>query len=366
MLDSSYFVTIDYDPIKEESMLPFNLYLLNPSSDQVCPFLHANYEIDKDLKEYLEVLLKKGAQLAVMKSQLQTFYDFTGLDEELILSSTNDYVHELDTERENKINTILVQETKLTEEYGDFEIGKVIVDGSLTDDYSYLYKKARNEIIQFNLHYTHTVSLASYLAENLMQTDNFVNRVVSLSYFIAKGMGVINQRELSDIVVASFLHHIGNTHFPIDLNAKAQHDFAKEDIKEWELHPKYAAKFIEKLGLNISDRCLNIIKAHHQRENGMGFPEWEGDQKVDPFSEIVGVSSFLWEYAMGKIDGEKRSMKKAMQDFKQKKTETDIDKEYCKPLRKFIYSIDLDGTPEAVKDIPVDQDFDLKKTGTED
>jgi len=362
-MEATDYVTIDLNSLNNDTLLPFNLYLLNPASKITCLFLNAHCELDTDLKLYLNALLQKGAVLSIAKSQLQSYLDFTNIEKEIVLSSTAGNIHRLDEKRNKKSEQAIKSDQNFQHLFGEFSFGSALVEGAKNDDYSYLYQKAYNEIMQFSLHYSQTVSLAIYLSEQLMKTDNFINRVVATAYFLAKGMRVINQAELSDIIVASYLHHIGNTHFPLEINAMSQKDYDEKQIKEWKMHPKYALKFIDKLELNISPRCKSIIEFHHRKEDGLGFPDWEGDMHVDPFAEIVGLSSYLWEYAMGKIDGNRRSIKDAISDFKLKKTESNIDKEYCQPLKSFIYAIDLSEKFEKLTEIHTDDVYSKRKVG---
>ena len=60
---------------------------------------------------------------------------------------------------------------------------------------------------------------------------------------------------------------------------------------------------MRKSGLEISQRTLNIILDHHERYDGGGFLTTSSDILIGPLALILGLTSHIFEFSSGKIDG---------------------------------------------------------------
>jgi putative nucleotidyltransferase with HDIG domain len=117
-------------------------------------------------------------------------------------------------------------------------------------------------------------------------TRQHSKRVTDLSVLMAREMGR-DPEELEIINVAGLLHDIGKIGIRDDILLKPGRLSAAEfeKIKE---HPQIGASMIESLGL--WDREKQIIKSHHERYDGSGYPEGLSRGQIPLLARILSVA----------------------------------------------------------------------------
>jgi hypothetical protein len=188
--------------------------------------------------------------------------------------------------------------------------------------------EARKEIEVFALNISPTVSLAGYLAEQLLVEDNFTNRVVAISYFLTKNFDMTNEETLADIVCAGFFCHLGYTQLKHELSHKPELELSDEEKKELKKHPGYSHHLLLKSGVEISDRCKNIIFEHHERYDGTGYPNQKHSEFIDILALIIGCVTHILEYSGGKITGSKLPLALVINRLKNKTFSTGLEFEF--------------------------------------
>ncbi len=119
-----------------------------------------------------------------------------------------------------------------------------------------------------------------------LYTRKHSTRVARYAYMIAEEMGC-SQEELNVIDFAGSLHDIGKIGIRDDILLKPGrlNDEEYEEIKE---HPVLGAEIISKLG--VWDQEMEIIRHHHERYDGKGYPDGLKDNQIPKLSRILSVA----------------------------------------------------------------------------
>ncbi len=117
-------------------------------------------------------------------------------------------------------------------------------------------------------------------------TRRHSTRVASFARMIAQEMNC-SEEELDVINVAGMLHDIGKIGIRDDILLKSGRltDEEFEKIKE---HPAIGADIISKLGL--WDREVDIIRHHHERFDGKGYPDGLAGEAIPKLARIMSVA----------------------------------------------------------------------------
>ncbi len=111
--------------------------------------------------------------------------------------------------------------------------------------------------------------------------------VAVLSLMTGLSLG-LPRHELQNLGLGAFLHDIGKTRIPIDiLNKKGT--LSEAEFKEIEKHPYHGYNIVS------SQHCFPIvstlvIKQHHERANGKGYPGKLKGEEIHPHARIVAVA----------------------------------------------------------------------------
>ncbi len=119
-----------------------------------------------------------------------------------------------------------------------------------------------------------------------LYTRKHSTRVAKYAHMIAKEMGC-TEEELDIVNFAGSLHDIGKIGIRDDILLKPGKltDEEYEKIKE---HPVIGADIISKLGL--WDREMEIIRHHHERFDGLGYPDGLKGEQIPKLARILFVA----------------------------------------------------------------------------
>ncbi|ATH08294.1 hypothetical protein BIY24_10145 [Halobacteriovorax marinus] len=304
---------IDIEHLGDKKLFPYHLFVYNPNSDSTSPFLKANTPLVKDKLDFLEFILSKGGRLAVDKRQKNTFLTTHSYKEDDI-EDLQEKVHHLEEERERKIKEL----EKQTQILGEVKFKEELLGAIEDNDFSALIERVRLETDTFSVRVSHTVSLASYLCGLLLKEDNFINRIVAVSYYLAKNCDMKDEETLGDLICAAFFSHLGITQLDYKLGSKPHLEYNKAELKEYKKHPNLSHHLLTKSGVELSDRCMNIIFQHHERNDGSGYPMYKKGEHIDQLSLILGAVSHIFEYSQGKVTGTTTDLKTVIRNLKNK------------------------------------------------
>ena len=117
-------------------------------------------------------------------------------------------------------------------------------------------------------------------------TEQHSNRVTQIAMALCRAMGC-SQEEQDILNVAGQLHDIGKIGIRDDILLKPGR-LTDEEFRLIKEHPVIGAKIVERLGL--WDREKNIIKCHHERYDGKGYPDGLVGEEIPMLARILSVA----------------------------------------------------------------------------
>lgn len=308
---------VEMSHLKERKIFPFHLYVFNPLNDSFTLFLMANNPLTQDKRELLEFIVDKKGQIAILAKQQLTFMRAQNLSVYDIPSLIKEPTHEL----EKKQQDLEKEFAKNPKTDSKKEITK------LFDSHNFMVfiEAARREIALFSLRISHTVSLATFFAEELMYEDTHLNRVVALSYFMAKVNDINDEESLADLVCAAFLAHIGQTQYSPKLIQTAFYQMSESQQKSYQKHYGHSLHLLRRSQVELSARCLKIIEQHHERIDGSGYPLQAKADHIEQLSLILGMVSHIFEFSSGMITGAPMALDKTVNLMKARSKTTGLE-----------------------------------------
>ena len=308
--------------LEDNSLYPFHLYVFNSVSKSYNLYITANSPLTKEKKIFLIGIVEKGAILSILRNQERTFLNSQGLTEQQVSGLTETPAHQLVLKREQHLEDL---KNKAEETFHLSEsLTKCIDDNNFTP----LILKTREEIMAFKFTISHTVSLANYFAENLLTEDNIQNRITALSYQVVKTMGIEDNQSLADIVCASYMAHIGNTQFNLNLSRKALLQQTVTEQAQVKKHPGLSQHLLRKSGVLISERCNQIMYQHHEKHDGNGYPEYMKGEFMDPLALVLSAIAHIVEYSEGLVTGQKHPLKSVIESIKTQQALPSLNTQY--------------------------------------
>ena len=161
----------------------------------------------------------------------------------------------------------------------DFEFLKILVN---------VARGAYENALMFEREHERTLgivkTLISLIEENtlLKGTSELVSRYVGM---VAKGMGYPDEY-FKDLIYGTVLRDMGMITVS-DLILRSPRELTKE---EWEIikrHPEDGARMLERM--KFSDHVIEIVKTHHERFNGEGYPYGLRGREIPLGSRIISV-----------------------------------------------------------------------------
>jgi putative nucleotidyltransferase with HDIG domain len=117
-------------------------------------------------------------------------------------------------------------------------------------------------------------------------TEQHSNRVTRIAIALCKAMGG-SQEEQDILNVAGRLHDIGKIGIRDDILLKPGR-LTKEEFRLIKEHPVIGAEIVERLGL--WDREKMIIRCHHERFDGNGYPDGLAGNDIPQLARILSVA----------------------------------------------------------------------------
>lgn len=323
---------IEMNHLKEGVIFPFQIFVFNQINNQHTLYLHANSPLEEKKKQLLQYIIDKGGVIAISRNQVKTFLNNQGLKEKDIPSLMQEAEHSL--QKNQKMYKHLYEQRK---NEGQFLFDKEFKNALADDNFQNIIDEARAEILTFEVTVNHTVSLAIYLTEILLNEDNYINRIVAISYFIAKQIDIKDQESLSDLVVAAFLSHIGLTQVERSVFNSSLNEQPKHTIHQYMKHPALSQHLLRKCGVKISDRCIKTIIEHHERTDGSGYPSNKMAPHIDILALIIGLISHVFEHTTGHINGSKRDFTAIVRNIKKKNVSAGLELEFSDKIVEVLY-----------------------------
>ena len=133
-----------------------------------------------------------------------------------------------------------------------------------------------------------TVStMAKALAARDAYTEGHAERVGQISGLIATEIG-LNEEDTELVQLAGLLHDIGKIGFPDYLFQPHEGNTPKEIVREITRHPTTGAEILK--DLDFLGTALSYIRYHHERPDGLGYPNRLKDADIPLGAKIIAVA----------------------------------------------------------------------------
>lgn len=143
-----------------------------------------------------------------------------------------------------------------------------------------------SEIANSITHSQHALVWLTNMKERDEYTSIHCMNVCVMSVSFGRSLGM-DKAELEVLGLGGLLHDLGKMRVPLDiLNKPGKLTF--EEFEVMKTHPMEGYKMLEEQG-DLPSEVLDIVKHHHERRNGKGYPEQlEGDQ-INNMTRIVAI-----------------------------------------------------------------------------
>lgn len=111
--------------------------------------------------------------------------------------------------------------------------------------------------------------------------------VCSLSLMVGQDLG-LSREAAEKLALGALFHDVGELKFPAEQLLRKGSMSASERKNFLSTHPKYGVEMAEKLP-NFPYEAIDVIRQHHERLNGSGFPTGKKDDQISKFAKIVMV-----------------------------------------------------------------------------
>lgn len=132
-------------------------------------------------------------------------------------------------------------------------------------------------------------ALLNLIGSNEPNEEFFLHalNVCSLSLMVGQDLG-LSREDAEKLALGALFHDIGELKFPAEQLLRKGSMSASERKNFLSTHPKYGVELAEKL-LNFPYEAIDVIRQHHERLNGSGFPTGKKDDQISKFAKIVMV-----------------------------------------------------------------------------
>jgi len=145
----------------------------------------------------------------------------------------------------------------------------------------------RNDAV-FAALYTYTKALSVALGYRDPLTRLHSDRVLGLSEAIGRACGMSSE-ELSILRIAASFHDVGKIGIPDNILLKS----SQLDEAEWEKmrqHPEIGERILAATELEGSQQASLAIRHHHERYNGLGYPDGLKGRAIPICSRIISIA----------------------------------------------------------------------------
>jgi len=278
--------SIDKRLITEGHKLDFSVYEPNETKTQMSLFLQSESVVDGNNKVKLreiEMLYIVDEEYEKYKLYAQRHLNNIANNKDIPFSDKADIVYA-------KASEVMDELFHNPDALGNMEKSQAIVDGFVS---LVLQDEATLEsIMKIAAHdyYTHTHSI------------NVSIYTLSLAKFIG-----LKDKDLEDIGMSSMMHDLGKSRVDweiINKNGK----LTDSEFEHMKKHPASGYEIAVKMGIT-DKRILAGIRSHHEKMDGLGYPDGLKDKQISLFPRIIAVCDVFDALTT------KRSYKDAMTSF---------------------------------------------------
>lgn len=130
--------------------------------------------------------------------------------------------------------------------------------------------------------------LVAMLEENDPYTAGHSLAVATYSRDIAERMG-LPEEDVDLVHLCALVHDIGKYRLPVSLLQKSG-PLSLEERRQMEMHPEYGEELLRKVEVEDHGRIGRIVRHHHERIDGEGYPDGLRDRQIPLLARIIAVA----------------------------------------------------------------------------
>ena len=235
-------------------------------------------------------------------------------------------------------------------EYGQinealYKVATIILEEKENERYKntllQMVEEKTKEVLRLEVQKTKNYKDALYTLVDLIEkrdtyTGGHSSRVAEYSKKIAQEMG-LNSSSIDTLYEAAILHDIGKIAIPDSILLKPGdlNDLEYDLIKQ---HVNMGYDVLKKY--NIFKDIAHIIKIHHERIDGSGYPEGLKGDEISLEGKILAVADSFDAMTTSRIYKPRKSVKDALEEF-EKLSGVKFDKEVVKAARRVLSDIKI-------------------------
>lgn len=227
----------------------------------------------------------------------------------------------------------LVKDDSLTRSYVDYISSQFrhlfLTSISDADSFDSLNRVMRSYFYKNRSVLTETILLRD---DHLYTFEHSVN-VAMLSAMVGLDLG-ISDNELYTLIVGSLLHDIGKIRVSNKILDKPDR-LTDSEFRSIKNHTIYGVEMSLSLE-SVNDEIRKIIRQHHEKLDGSGYPDGLSDVEISPLSKIVTVSDMFDAVSSDRAYHSAKSTYKSMEVLNEASFGGKIDKTVVDSLRRNI------------------------------
>lgn len=177
------------------------------------------------------------------------------------------------------------------------------------------------------------ISLATAIEAKEPYTQDHVKRIADLAMTLGRKMG-LTEREVKVIRLGAILHDIGMIGMPISILQKP----SRLTAEEWELvksHPETGYNLCLPLEKHLG-AALDIIRHHHERLDGSGYPDGLQGEKISLGARLLAVVDTYDALVTDRPYHKSTSMDRALEILRREAEEEKLDARLVKALMEMV------------------------------
>lgn len=269
----------------------FAIYLYQPAQKNRVVYHYPQTEIQEESIQELSEFESKGAKLQVYVDDVEEFLEQISIDLDTLKNHNAD-----------RVKMVVLHEKRQSEYENNknpsFNLKEELKTLNSTNNYEVLRNLIRVELLSFPIDEDPTLNFLLALAEKTFTRDTTPVKCAVFSYFLAKEIGIKDQKSLAEIILASLLKDIGfcmikPSSFKDWETLKSDPNFLK--------HPFLSLYYLSKIDLPFSKEVKRFIMEHHEDTKGEGFPRGKKEDFIATASFILNISEQIVYLSEGKM-----------------------------------------------------------------
>lgn len=260
------YLRVDKRLITEGEMIDFDLYLADDAKTHMTTFLQSHSVVDGNAKVRLreiEALYISEEEQPQYRNFVQAHLQSVAKNPDIPIEEKAALIYNVATEAIEKIFT---QPESPENVKRSKQVVSALVDSILHDT------KAIESLLRVTAHdyYTHTHSL------------NVSIYALSLGLFLK-----LSEQDMIELGQAALLHDLGKSKVAYEIINKNGR-LSDDEFQQMKTHPAHGHSIAIKMGITNA-RILEGIRYHHEKMDGLGYPDGIGSEGLSLFPRIIGV-----------------------------------------------------------------------------